>query len=105
MYAVRFSDPAALREDAELAVLTHALERQRGHLARVIDREDEVRRVAGRAARVGERALVEQHDVALAKPREVMREAVADDPGADDDDLRAGGQAAGAAACSIGDSS
>ncbi len=59
--------------------------RQRGHLARVVDREDEVRRVAGRAARVRQRALVEQHQVAPAEPRQVVDEAVADDAGADHD--------------------
>ena len=91
-------DPAALREDPQLAVLADALERQRGHLARVVDREDEVGRVAGRAARVGERPLVDQHELAGAEAREVVHEAVADDARADHDDVggrreRARGQA------------
>ena len=41
-------------EDAELARTGAALERERGHLPRVVDREDEVRGVPGRAARVRE---------------------------------------------------
>ena len=48
-------------------VLAHALERQRGHLLRVVDGEDEVRGVAGRAARVRQRALVDQHELGLAR--------------------------------------
>ena len=79
-------DPAALDEHAELLVLAHALERQRGHLLRVVDREDEVRGVAGRAAGVRQRPLVDQRDVRLAEPRQVVGEAVADDPRADDHD-------------------
>ena len=58
------------------------------HLARVVDREDEVGRVAGGAARVRERALVDQHEVRPAEPREVADQAVAHDPGADDDCAR-----------------
>ena len=54
----------------------------------MVDQVDEVGRVAGRAARVGQRALVEQHDVAPAETAEVIGDAVADDPGADDDDAR-----------------
>ena len=41
--------------------------------------------VAGRAAGVGQRALVELDDVAPAEPGQVVHEAVADDAGADDD--------------------
>ena len=81
-------DAAAFREDPERAVLADALHRQRGHLARVVHGEDEVRRVPGRAARVGQRALVDQHELRGAEAREVVREAVADDAGADDHDLR-----------------
>ncbi len=87
-------DAAALDEDAELLVLTHALERQQGHLLGVVDREDEVRCVAGRPAGVGQRALVDQRHVGLAEPAEVVGEAVADDPGADDDDALGRGQPA-----------
>ena len=58
------SRPPHVGEHAELLVLAHAVERERGHLARVVDREDEVRGVARRAARVGQRALVDQDQVA-----------------------------------------
>ena len=59
-----------------------------GHLPRVVGQEDEVRGVAGRAAGVRQRALLDQDDVAPAQPGEVVDEAVADDAGADDDDAR-----------------
>ena len=81
-------DPAALGEDAHLLVLLDAVGGQRGHLARVVGQEDEVRGVAGRAARVGQRALLDLDDVAPAQPGEVVDEAVADDARADDDDAR-----------------
>ena len=80
-------DAAALGEDAEFLVLADAVERQRRHLLRVIRREDEVGGVAGGAARVRQRALVEEDDVAPAEVRQVPGQAVADDAGADDDDL------------------
>ena len=89
LLGARDLDAAALREDAELLVLAHALERELRHLLRVVDREDEVRRVAGRAAGVRERPLVDQHDVAPAELGEVVGEAVADDAGADHDRTRA----------------
>ena len=79
------SMPAALGEDAHLLVLADAVDRQRGHLLRVVDQVDEVRGVACGPARVGQRALVEQHDVAPAQAAEVVGEAVADDAGADHD--------------------
>ena len=63
------SMPAGLGEDAELLVLANAVERERRHLLRVVDREDEVRGVAGRAARVRQRALLEEHEVAPAQAR------------------------------------
>ena len=44
-------EPAGLDEDAHLAVLRDRVEREVGDLARVVGQEDEVRRVAGRAAR------------------------------------------------------
>ena len=65
-----------------------------GHLLLVVGKEHEVRRVPGRAAGVRERALVEQDDVRPAEPGEVVREAVADDPAADDDGARCGGSGA-----------
>ena len=88
-------DAAALVVDVELLVLAHALQRQRGHLLVVVDREDEVRGVAGRAARVGQRALVDQRDVGLAEAGQVVGDAVADDPRADDHDALGGGQPPG----------
>ena len=79
------------REDAQLLVLAHRVERELRHLLRVVDREDEVRGVAGRAAGVRQRALVEQHEVAPAELGEVVGEAVADDAGADHDGAGAAG--------------
>ena len=81
-------DAAALGEDAHLLVLLDAVRGQCGHLARVVGQEDEVGGVAGRAARVRERALLDLDDVRPAETREVVDEAVADDPGTDDDDAR-----------------
>jgi hypothetical protein len=79
-------DPAALQVDAELLVLTRGLERQRRHLLRMVDREDEVRRVAGRSARVGQRSLVDQRDRGLAELGQVIRQRVSDDACSDNDD-------------------
>ena len=62
-------EAAGLGEDAHLLVLPHRVERQVGDLAGVVDREDEVRRVAGRAARVGQRSLVDLDDVAASRAR------------------------------------
>ena len=81
-------DAAALGEDAQLLVLLDAVEREGRHLLRVVGQEDEVRGVAGRAAGVRQRALLDQDDVPPAEPGEVVDEAVADDAGADDDDAR-----------------
>ena len=79
-------DAAALVVDAELAVLVGALDRERRHLLGVVGQEDEVRGVAGGAARVGEGTLLDEHDVPPALLRQVVGHAVADDPRADDDD-------------------
>ena len=59
------------------------VQRQIGDLAGVVGQEDEVGRMAGGAARVGQRTLVDLHDVAPAEPGQVVDEAVADDAGAD----------------------
>ena len=67
------------------SVLADALERELRHLLRVVDEEDEVRGVPGRAAGVRQRPLVEQDDVGPPEPGEVVREAVADDAAADHD--------------------
>ena len=64
------------------------VERERRHLLRVVGQEDEVGGVTRRSARARQRALLEQHDVPPAEAREVPGHAVADDPGADDDDPR-----------------
>ncbi len=80
-------DPAALVQRAGVAVLAHRLERELRHLLRVVDREDEVGRVAGRAARVRKRPLVELDEIGDAELGEPAGEAVADDAAADDDDL------------------
>ena len=80
-------EAAGLGEDAHLLVLLDRVERQVRDLTGVVDGEDEVGRVAGRAARVGQRPHVELDDVGPAEPRQVVDEAVADDAGADDDGL------------------
>ena len=57
--------------------------------------------MAGGAARVRQRALVDEDDVLPAQVRQVVGDAVADDAGADDDDLRAspGDRSSVAASC------
>src|SRR6185295_7703764 len=87
-------DAARPREHVEFLVLAYAVERQRGHLTRVVDREDEVRGVTGGPARIGQRALVELDDVGPALPGQVARERVTNDPRADDNGARAAGEAA-----------
>ena len=84
-------EAAGLREDAHLLVLLDRVEGQVGDLPGVVDQEDEVRRVPGRAAGVGQRALVDLDDVGPAESGQVVHEAVADDAGADDDDLGGAG--------------
>ena len=90
LLGARDLEAAGLGEDAHLLVLAHAVERQVGDLAGVVDGEDEVRRVAGGAAGVGQRALVDLDDVAPAEAGQVVDQAVADDAGADDDHARGG---------------
>ena len=84
-------DPAGLAEDAELAVLAGAVDRERRHLLRMVGQEDEVGGMPGGAARVRQRALLDQDDVAPAGQGEVVDHAVADDAGTDDDDARGTG--------------
>ena len=81
-------DTAALGKDAEFLVLPDAVDRESGHLLGVVGQEDEVRGVTSRTARAGQRALLDEHDVAPAEPGQVVGHAVADDPGADDNDPR-----------------
>ena len=76
--------PPESTDKLEVAVLVGALLAEQRHLLVVVDREDEVRRVAGGAAGVGQRALVEQDQVGPAQAGQVADHAVADDAGADD---------------------
>ena len=85
------SMPPVSLKTPELAVLAGAVDRERRHLLGVVGQEDEVRGVTGRAARVRERALLDQDDVAPAGLGEVVGHAVADDPGADDHDVARSG--------------
>ena len=84
-------EAAGLGEDAHLLVLAHGVERQVGDLAGVVHGEDEVGGVPGRPAGVGQRPLVDLHDVGPAELGEVVDQAVADDAGSDDDDVGGGG--------------
>ena len=87
LLGARDLDAAALVQRSGLAVLAHRLERELRHLLRVVDREDEVGGVAGRAAGVRERPLVHLDEVGPAELREPAGQRVADDPSADHDDL------------------
>ena len=80
-------EAAGLGEDAHLLVLLDRVEGQVRDLPRVVDGEDEVGRVPGGAAGVGQRSHVELDDVGPAETRQVVDEAVADDACADDDGL------------------
>ena len=100
LLGARDLDPAALGVDAHLDVLPLRLERELRHLLRVVDREDEVRGVAGRAAGVGQRALVDLDDVRPAEPGQVVGEAVADDAAADHDGPGARWEVAHGISCS-----
>jgi hypothetical protein len=77
-------DTARVDRQAEVAVLVGGLLAEQRHLLVVVDRKDEVRRVAGGAAGVGQRALVEQYEVGPTQAGQVTDDAVADDAGADD---------------------
>ena len=102
LLGARDLDAAALGVDAHLDVLPLRLERELGHLLRVVDREDEVGRVPGRAAGVRQRAFVDLDDVGPAEPGEVVREAVADDAAADHDGAGLRGEVAhGMISCSV----
>ena len=71
----------------ELLVLTLALERQERHLLVVVGRVDEVRRVARRAAGIGQRPLLDQHNVGPAQLGKVADKAAADDAGPNNYDV------------------
>ena len=87
-------DAAGVDRQVHVAVLVGGLLAEQRHLLVVVDREDEVRGVAGRTARVGQRALVEQDHVGPAEAGQVADQTVADDAGADDDDLGRGREVA-----------
>jgi len=80
-------DAAALVQRLRGAVLAHRFEGELCHLLGMVDREDEVRGMAGRAAGVRERSLVDLNQVDPAELREPSGKAVADDAAADHDDL------------------
>ena len=80
-------DATGIDREVHVAVLVGGLLTEQRHFLVVVDREDEVRRMAGRAARVGQRALVQQDEVGPAETGQMAHQAVADDAGADDDDL------------------
>ena len=80
-------DAAGIDREVQVAVLVGGLLTEQRHFLVVVDREDEVRRMAGRATRVGQRALVQQDEVGPAEAGQMAHQAVADDAGADDDDL------------------
>ena len=82
-------DAAGLGEHAERLVLLGGVPGQLEHQPRVLDREDEVGRVPGGAARVGQRPLVHQDEVPPAEQGQVVNQAVADDARADDYGARA----------------
>ena len=84
-------DAAGVDAALYIAVLVRRLHAEEGHLLVVVDREDEVGGVAGGAAGVGERALVEEDHVLPSEPGQVPGEAVADDAGADDHALGVAG--------------
>ena len=80
------SIPPLSMNTPELLVLAHALERQLRHLLGVVDREDEVRGVPGRAAGVRAAGPCRSASMSVAEPGQVVGQAVADDAGADHDD-------------------
>ena len=82
----RHLDPAARGIDAERGILALALQGQHRDLAIVIGGKDEVRRVAGGSAGIGQRPLVDQQQVLPPELRQMLDQAIADDPGADHGD-------------------
>src|SRR5712691_9672214 len=88
LLGARHLDAAALVQRARILVLAHRVEGELRHLLRVVDREDEVRCMARRAARVRERPLVELDEVGPAELGEPAEQRVADDAAADHDATR-----------------
>ena len=94
LHALRFAghlDTAAGVVHPVVDVLVLAVDREERHLLVVVGREDEVRRVAGGATGVGQRAFVDEHHVGPAESTQMADQAVADDAGTDDHHLRVGG--------------
>ena len=71
LLGARHLDPAAGGVHPERLVLALALQRQHRDLAAVVGGEDEVGRVAGGAAGIGQRPLVDQHQILPPQLREV----------------------------------
>ena len=82
-------DAAGVHRQVEIPKLVGALHAEQAHLLVMVDREDEVGGVAGRASRVGKRALVHQHQIRPSKLGQVSDETVADYAGSDHHALRA----------------
>ena len=89
LLGARHLHPAAGGVDPQRLILALALQGQQRDLAVVIGRKDEVGGVAGGAARVGQRPLVDQHQLVHPSSANWATRPVADDAGADYRDLRA----------------
>jgi hypothetical protein len=86
-------DPRRVDQRHELCQLDRLLGEQR-HRARRVVLEHEARRVRRRAARLPERALVDEHDVGASELGEVVGDAGACHAAADDEDAGGSGRAA-----------
>ena len=86
LLGARHLDPAAGSVHPQRLVLALALQRKHRDLAVVIGGEDEVGGVAGGAAGIGQRPLVDQHQLVPPQLRKVPHQAVADNAGADHHD-------------------
>ena len=80
---------APLPVELERRELLDGVARELGHRLRPVGLEDEPGSVRGRAAGGEQRTLVHDRDVRPARARSARRPAAADDPGADDHDVRA----------------
>ena len=86
--------PTGWKASSAVELLDRPL-RQARHRARRVVLEDQARGVRGRAARLPERSLVDDDDLLPARVGEVVGDAGAGDPGADDDDARGLGRSHG----------
>ena len=87
-------DTPGINRPVHVAVLVGALLAEQGHFLVVINWEDEVRGVTGRATGVRERTLVDEDHVLPSEAGKVADNTVADDASANDDDIGAGGEIA-----------